>query len=131
MATWDDVDRLARRLPDVTERPARMWRVHEKAFVYARPLRPADWAFLGDRAPAATPLGAYVTDLGEKAALLAAEPDVYLTTPHFDGWPVVLVRLERLDAEELAELVADAWLARAPRRLAGQWLAERGEGPPS
>lgn len=94
MATWDDVDRLARRLPDVTERPARMWR-----------------------------------DLGEKAALLAAEPDVYVTTPHFDGWPVVLLRLERLDPAPLAELVADAWLARAPRRLAGQWLAEQGEGP--
>lgn len=129
MATWDDVDRLAGRFPEVTERPARMWRVRDKAFVYARPLRPADVSSLGGRAPEATPLGAYVADLGEKEALLAAEPDVYFTTPHFDGWPVVLVRLDRLGVEALGELVADAWLARAPRRLAAEWLAAQGDVP--
>lgn len=62
-------------------------------------------------------LAARVADEGAKAELCAAAPDVYLTTPHFDGYPVVLVRLDRIDVDELGELLTDAWRDRAPVRL--------------
>ncbi len=61
-----------------------------------------------------------------KEALLADDPDVYFTTPHFDGYPAVLVRLERIRVDELEELLAEAWLARAPKRLAQAFLDGRG-----
>jgi hypothetical protein len=63
-----------------------------------------------------------VEHVGAKEALLATDPDVYFTTPHFDGYPAVLVRLERIAADELAELIGEAWLARAPKRLAREHL---------
>jgi hypothetical protein len=127
VATWDDVARCALALPEVTEgtsRGSRVWQVRGKAFVHERPLRRADVEHLGDRAPAQTPLAAHVSDLGVKEALLATEPAVFFTTPHFDGYPMVLARLDELDAAELEELVVDAWLTRAPRTLARRWLAD-------
>ncbi|MCF6745758.1 MmcQ/YjbR family DNA-binding protein [Blastococcus sp. KM273128] len=126
MATWEDVRRLVAGLPETDEHPSYgghpAWRVRGKAFAWARPLRPAERAALGDGAPDDDEplLGVRVADEGEKAALLAAAPGVFLTTPHFDGYPVVLVRLRRIPAGELAELVEDAWRARAPRRLAAE-----------
>ncbi len=71
-------------------------------------------------------LGVRVGSLEEKDALLAAEPDVLFTIPHFDGYPAVLVRLDEIDRDRLAEILDDAWLTRAPARVAKQWLAERG-----
>jgi hypothetical protein len=62
-------------------------------------------------------LVAYVADEGVKAALLAAEPDVWFTTSHFDGWPALMCRLDALDRQALTELAGDAWASRAPRRL--------------
>jgi hypothetical protein len=62
-----------------------------------------------------------VEHLGAKEALLADEPNVYFTTPHFDGYPAVLVRLDRIAAHELEELIVEAWLARAPKRLAKEY----------
>jgi hypothetical protein len=67
-------------------------------------------------------LAARVPDLGAKEALLADDPDVYFTTPHFDGYPAVLVRLDRIEVSELEELLVEAWLARAPKRLATEHL---------
>jgi hypothetical protein len=64
-----------------------------------------------------------VEHLGAKEALLADDPDVYFTTPHFDNYPAVLVRLEEIGAEELNELIVEAWLARAPKRLAAEYAA--------
>ncbi len=122
MATWDDVRRIALALPETTERgsygdlPA--WRVRDKSFVWERPLRRADLEALGDAAPDGPILGARVPDLGAKEALLADDPEVYFTVPHFDGYPAVLVRLDRIDVEELTELITEAWYARAPKRLA-------------
>ena len=72
---------------------------------------------LPEDAPAGVVLGAYVADLGAKEALLSAEPDVLLTTPHFDGHASVLVRLDEVSPELLEELVVEAWLAQAPTRL--------------
>lgn len=127
MATWDDVRRIALALPETDERTSGDgllgWRVKDKGFVWERPLRRADLDALGDAAPEGPILGARVPDLGAKEALLADDPDVYFTTPHFNGYPAVLVRLERIEEPELAELVVEAWLARAPKRLAAQYLA--------
>ena len=125
MPSWDDVRALALALPEVGERTSRghpEWRVRDRLFVWERPLRRADLAHLGNRAPDAAPLGAWVPDLGVREALLTDDPDTYLTTPHFDGYPIVLARLDRIDPGELEELVTEAWLARAPRRLARAWL---------
>ena len=128
MATWADVRHLALSLPDTVERESRgqaHWTVHGKGFVWERPLRPADLRALGDSAPAGPILGARVEHLGAKEALLAEDPEVYFTTPHFDGYPAILVRLERIALAELEELIIDAWLARAPKRLAAAYIKAR------
>jgi hypothetical protein len=56
-----------------------------------------------------------------KEALLADETGVYFTTPHFDGYPAVLLRLERITLDELEELITEAWLCQAPKRLAAEY----------
>ena len=127
MAQWSDVRRLCDDLPDTVEEPERRWRVHGRHFVFERPLRRADLAHLGDAAPVDAPMGAVVADLGVKDALVGDASGAFFTTPHFDGYPTVLVRLDVIGTDELREVVLDAWLARAPRRLAQQWLA--GNGP--
>ena len=72
------------------------WRVRDKGFVWERPLRAADLRALGDDAPAFSILGARVEHLVAKEALLADESGVFFTTPHFDGYPAVLVRLDEI-----------------------------------
>jgi hypothetical protein len=128
MATWDDVQRLALALPETSERMSRdlrQWRVKDKHFVWERPLRRADREALGDSAPDGPILGARVENLMAKEALLADDPDVYFTTPHFDGYPAILVRLENIAPDDLQELVTEAWLVQAPKRLAKAFLDER------
>jgi hypothetical protein len=66
-----------------------------------------------------------VEHLGIKEALLVDDPDVFFTIPHFDGYAAVLVRLERIDVAALDELILEAWLARAPKRLAKEFLDTR------
>jgi hypothetical protein len=132
VASWDDVRRLALALPETNERLSRdhaFWRVRDKGFVWERPLRATDIRALGDAAPSGPILGARVEHLGIKEALLTSEPEIYFTTPHFDGYPAVLVRLDRIAVDELRELIVDAWLARAPARLARQYLDAAGEAP--
>ena len=127
MATWDDVRRIALELPETSEevsRDLRHWRVKDKGFVWERPLRRADLEALGDAAPDGPILGARVEHLVAKEALLADDPSVFFTTPHFDGYPAVLVRLERIGLEDLREVIVEAWLARAPKRLAESYLRE-------
>ena len=121
MAGWDDVRRIALALPEAGERSSRglaSWRVRDKGFVWERPLRPADVRALGDDAPTGPILGARVEHLGAKEAFLADDPDVFFTTPHFEGYPAVLVRLEVITVEDLEEVMVEAWLARAPKRIA-------------
>jgi len=127
VATWDDVRRIALALPETSERPAygsAAWRVRDKLFVWERPLRKKELDELGAAAPDGPILGARVEDLVAKEALLADEPELYFTTAHFDGYPSVLVRLERIGEEDLRELIAEAWLSRAPKRLAQAHLDE-------
>jgi hypothetical protein len=125
MATWDDVRRVALALPETTERLSRegvpQWRVKDKLFAWERPLRRADLEALGDAAPDGAILATRVADLGAKEALLADDPDVYFTTPHFNGYPAILLRLDRTNAAELEELLVEAWLIRAPKRLAKEY----------
>ena len=130
MATLEDVRRLALALPEAEERPshdgAAAWHVRGKGFVWERPLRRADREALGDAAPDGLVVGVRVADLEAKEALLAAEPDVFFTTPHFDGYPAVLVRMDAIGPDELQEVVTEAWLDRAPKRVAKAFL----EAPP-
>ncbi len=127
MATWDDVRRIALALPETHEEMRRglmFWVVKDKLFVWERPLRKSDLRALGDAAPEGPILGARVEHLVAKEALIADNPDVYFTIPHFDGYTAVLVLLEKIDLDELEELVVEAWLARAPKRLAETYVAE-------
>ena len=130
MATWDDVRRIALGLPETSEEVSwghAHWRVKGKGFVWERPLRRSDLEALGDAAPEGPILGARVEHLVAKEALLADESGVFFTTPHFDGYPAVLVRLPEIGIELLEEVVTEAWLARAPRRLVGDFIAARGD----
>jgi hypothetical protein len=125
VANWDDVRRIALALPETSEAISRdlaTWRVRDKGFVWERPLRPADLRAIGEAAPRGPILGARVEHLGAKEALLADDPDVFFTTPHFDGYPAVLVRLEKISIDDLGELIVEAWLARAPKRLAREYI---------
>jgi len=129
VASWDDVRRLALALPETGERLSRelrQWRVRDKLFVWERPLRRADLEALGDEAPDGAILGARVEHLGAKEALLADASRLYFTTPHFDGYAAILVRLDAIGAQDLDELIVEAWLARAPKRLAEAYLAGAG-----
>lgn len=129
MADWDDVRRIAAALPETSESSSpegvAAWRVRTKPFVWERPLRRADLEALGAAAPDGPILGVRVSDVGVKDALLTDLPDVYFTTPHFDGYPAILVRLDRIAIGELDEIVTEAWLIQAPKRLAKAYLAER------
>jgi len=130
MATWDDVRRAALALPETTEGTsyggAAQWLVRGKSFVWERPLRRSDLEALGDAAPTGPVLAAYVADVGVKTEVIADDPEVYFTTPHFEGFRAVLVRLERISTAELDEVVTDGWLARAPKRLAHAYLDRSG-----
>lgn len=122
MANWQDVHRLALALPETEERikrELRQWWVKDKLFVWERPLRPkeVEEEFEGD-APDGPILGARVEHIVAKEALLADDPQVFFTTSHFDGYPAILVRLDRISVADLEELVTEAWLVRAPKRLA-------------
>jgi hypothetical protein len=125
MAGWDDVARIALSLPETSERLSRdrrQWRVKDKLFVWERPLRRSDLEALGDDAPDGPILGARVEHVLAKEALIADDPGVYFTTPHFDGYPAILVRLDKIAAEDLNEVVVEAWLCRAPARLAKAYV---------
>ena len=125
MASWDDVRRIALGLPEVQERESRglfEWRVREKLFVWERPLRKGDLVALGELAPTGSILGARVEDESEKAAWLAEKSGLYFTTPHFDGYPAILVSLDDIAVADLERVVVEAWLARAPKRLAEELL---------
>ena len=125
-----DLDMLALALPQTTKevsddgRPA--YRVHGKLYCCQRGRRPdAIDPDTGERMEDV--LMFRVADQDVKELLLADDRGLYFTTQHFDGYPAVLIRipqLQRLDRDELADLVAEAWLTRAQKRVAEAWLAE-------
>ena len=131
MATMADLDELALAMPQATKevsedgRPS--YHVHGKLFCFHRGQRPdAVDPKSGERM--ADVLMFRVDDLDEKDLILADDRGIFFTTPHFNGFPAVLVRipqLARLDREELRELVVEAWLTRAQKRVGKAWLAEQ------
>jgi len=128
VAAFEDVRRLALALPQTSERVSRglcQWRVAEALFVWERPLRRKEIEALGAHAPDGPILGARVEHLGAKEALLADDPRIYFTTPHFDRSPAILVRLDRIGVDELTEIVVEAWLARAPKRAREGFLRSK------
>jgi hypothetical protein len=129
MASWEDVERTAMALAEVDgrlSRGRRQWRVKDKLFVWERPLRPREVKEVGGERADGPILAARVEHLVAKDALLADDPRTYFTTSHFDGYPAVLARLDRIASDDLEELITEAWRARAPKRLVDAYLAERG-----
>jgi hypothetical protein len=132
MSTMADLDELALSLPQTTKevsedgRPSYL--VHGKMFCFhRRQRRDAIDPQTGERLDDV--LMFRVPDVGVKELLLADARGVYFTTPHFDGYPAVLIRigdLARVDREELYDLVVEAWLTKAQKRVAKSWLAEHG-----
>ena len=107
MATEDDVREIALSLPQVSEE---QW--------YGTPgYKVAGKGFLRLRTEAEGGLVVFVPDLGEKEALLAADPEAYYTTPHYDGYPAILVNLAAADLNELRELIVESWRIKAPVKL--------------
>jgi hypothetical protein len=106
LITEDDVRQIALSLPETTEKPSYGtpgFRVKDKLFARIREE--------GDV------LVVWIGDLAEKEALIAAEPDKFFTTPHYDGHPTVLVRFAAVGVDELEELLTESWRLRAPERL--------------
>jgi hypothetical protein len=129
MATWDDVASIVGELQLTDERSPREWRVGKKLIAWERPLRKSDreaLAALGVEPPEGDILGVRVADEGVKFALIADEPNVYFTTPHFDGYPAVLIKLAEIDQLGLREVIVEAWLTQAPKRLVQEYLSENG-----
>lgn len=125
MASWSDVRKIALSLPGATEGTAfgsAAWTVGKKLFVWERPLRKSDLAELGAKAPKGPILGVRTADLEMKDVLLASDPKVFFTTPHFDGYPAVLVRLEKIGIKRLRDVVEEAWLSRAGKRAVAEYL---------
>jgi hypothetical protein len=129
-ATVADLRRFAERLPEVesgTSWDAEAYTVRGKAFVVFRTPRPDAVGDDGERLTDVIVLS--TADVEAKHALVEDPGTPFFTTPHFDGYKGVLVRgahLHQLSPDELEEVVVEAWLARAPKRLAKEWLADEG-----
>jgi hypothetical protein len=126
MLSVDDVAAMALELPEVTEgerHGTRTWFVAGKAFAWERPFSKADIRRFGDASPPDGPiLAVRVADLGEKEAVLAAQPRAFFTIPHFDGYSAVLIELQKATRRAVRDALADGWLACAPPALAHRYL---------
>jgi hypothetical protein len=128
MVSVDEAARMALNLPEVAEGERhgnRTWSVAGKAFAWERPFSKADIRRFGDSSPPDGPiLAVRVADLGEKEAVLAAQPKGFFTIPHFDGYPAVLLQLKSVTKRALREAVIDGWLACAPPKRANEYIAQ-------
>ena len=130
--TYAELEEFALTLPETTTGPsyggAPALRVNKKMVARLRG-EMADHVDDLTGAPYGDVLMVGVADLGEKEALLAAEGDAYFTIPHYEGYPAVLVRLDRADLTELRELLLDAWMRTAPQRALKAYEATIGPLP--
>jgi hypothetical protein len=110
MPTWHDVIAIGSRFPGV-----------EVTTSYGTPSLKVRKKFMCRLRTDPDALVLRVSDMGEREALLQGQPEAFFTTPHYDGYPAVLVRLEEVDPTELAELIEEAWRIRAPKRLVAEW----------
>ncbi len=127
MATWNDVARIVGELALTSEPSPHDWRVGKKLLAWERPcahLTAKRWRAAGRSHRSGDILGVRVSDEGVKFALIADEPRVYFTTPHFDGYPAVLVRLAEIAVRDLEDLITEAWLTQAPKKLVQEFLAD-------
>ena len=115
MVDWDTVRELALALPEAEESGGDRvaFQVRGKSFAWAA--RERDGGGLGIR-----------VERDEKALILDSNPDVYFSSPHYDGWPGVQIRLEAIDRDELRERLEEAWLIQAPKRLAAAYVEAAG-----
>lgn len=132
VTTWARVEAFALTLPETTSTPsyagAPALRVNKKLFARLRG-EMADHLDELTGAPYGDVLMVGVADLGEKEALLAADPRAYFTVPHYDGYPAVLVRLAEADDTEVRELLVEAWLRAAPKRALKAYVETVGPLP--
>jgi len=117
MADWETVREIASALPDAETsttygQPA--FKVGGKLFAWISPDRHAEGAL------------ALRVDLEEKPLAIAADPEVFFETAHYEGQPILLVRLDQVGPAELEERIEESWLLRAPKRVADAYLAARG-----
>jgi hypothetical protein len=113
MITYDDVRQIAMGLPGAFEQASHggqpSWRTKPRMFAWIRDDPEA--------------LVVWVESEEDKHALIDSEPKKFFTTPHYDGYPMVLVRLTAVKAEEAAELITESWRLRAPKTLVKEWDA--------
>lgn len=112
MVDWDIVRALARAFPEVEESTQGRIAFSVRGKGFAWEARERDGGGLAVR-----------VDRDEKQLFLDANPDVYFTSPHYNGFPAVQIRLEQIDEDELRERLEDAWLIQAPKRLASAYMA--------
>lgn len=129
MATWNDVRKIVTRLPETEETTSHgnlAWKVQGNGFIWQRPLRKADLEALGPDAPAGEILAARVESLMVKESALAENNGFFFTTPHFEGYPAILVELEKIPLQRLEDVIEQAWRCRAKKPLVAGFLAARG-----
>ena len=109
----DDVRRIALTMPEAFEKPSYggrpSWRTKKTMFTWIR------------ESPEA--LVVWVDSVEDKEALIASDPKKFFTTEHYDDHPIVLVNLDEIDIDEVAELLVDSWRLRAPKKLVNEWDA--------
>jgi len=114
MLGWDEVLAIGTRFPEV-----------EDGLCFGTPALRVRGKFMCRLRTDPDALVVRVIDRADAEALLLGRPDVYFTTPHYDGYPYVLVRLDVVSDDELAELLEDAWRLRAPKRVLAAYDATR------
>lgn len=112
MVDWDTVHALARAFPEVDESTGGRIAFSVRGKGFAWEARERDGGGLAVR-----------VDRDEKQLFLDANPEVYFTSPHYNGFPAVQIRLEAIDEDELRERLEDAWLIQAPKGLASAYMA--------
>jgi len=110
MPTWEDVVEIGSRFPGL-----------ERSISWRTPALTVRGKFVCRLRTNPEALVMRVVDMGEREALLQGDPETFFSTPHYDGYPAVLVRLERVDPVELAELIEDAWRLQAPKKLIAEF----------